>query len=117
MGISCPNFPHNLHYGLHVPPESDLQIFVEASHDTEFALILLEDTRNSEDILKIDFETVLNENISSEIFKKYGFLERQARIESYILVIATYASGASKGAHSSIKVTANIVSKLMKRNR
>lgn len=77
----------------------------------------MEDTKNTEDILKIDFETVLNENISSEIFRKFGFLEKQAKIESYILVIAMYSSIASKNTQNTIKVTANIVSKLLKRNR
>jgi hypothetical protein len=40
----------------------------------DFSIILLEDSNRLEDLLKIDFETILNDNIATDIFHGYGFL-------------------------------------------
>jgi hypothetical protein len=61
----------------------------------DFSIFLFEDPNKTEDLLKIDFETILNDNIPTEIFQGYGFLEKEAKLESYILVIACYSTSSS----------------------
>jgi len=113
MGVNSPNFTRNLHYTLQVPLGSDIQMFAEATGSMDFMLMLLEDPQKNEDLLRVNFETVLGEDNSSDLFHRYGFLEREARVETYILVLACFSAEGPQ----QVKLTANVVSKLQRRNR